>query len=345
LLKRALFFLAALLIATLPYLASAQDDTPVVMRIAFTISATHNTHYWTPLEVLKEQVEKQSKGRLKIELHHRENWESTLETIRMVRNGAIQANTFSDGNLAAVYPPIQVFSIPYLFANREIAWAVLDGPFGQKLIEDMAAKTGLRPLFWIENGGFRNFSNNKRAIHSPADMSGLRIRTMNSPLHVKIVNDLGAKGVPINWGNVYEAIEAGIVDGQENSISTFLIPHLEKVQSYIVLDGHVYSIYTLLMNDAWYQALPDDLKRILQRAKRPAAVANRGLSISNEIYNLNYLQSQGVTITIPSAEEMKLFREKTRPPAIQWLNEHIGKEWVEGALQATAEAEKQLGYQ
>ncbi|WP_029915339.1 DctP family TRAP transporter solute-binding subunit [Pelobacter seleniigenes] len=298
-LKRVLFFLAVPLITTLPHLACAQDDVPVVMRISFTTSVTHNTHYWTPLEVLKEQVEKQSKGRLKIELHDRENWESNLETIRMVRNGAIQANTFTDGNLAAVYPPIQVFSIPYLFANRDIAWTVLDGPFGQKMIEDMAAKTGLRPLFWIENGGFRHFSNNKHAIHSPADMSGLRIRTMNSPLHVKIVNDLGAKGVPINWANVYEAIEAGIVDGQENSISTFLIPHLEKVQSYIVLDSHVYSIYTLLMNEAWYQALPDDLKRIIQRAKRPAAVANRGLSISNEIYNLNYLQSQGVTITIP----------------------------------------------
>lgn len=325
--------------------AFCQSQAPHVMKIASGIPKNDNHFLWTPLEVLKNEVETRSRGRLKVEIYSLTMGKPSAGKIAEVKDGLIQAWAFAGGHAATIYPPLQVLSIPYLFAYREIAWEVLDGPFGQMLIEDMAAKTGLRPLYWTENGGFRHYSNNKRPIHSPADMKGLKIRTMETPLHIKIVSDLGGRPVPITWPKLYEAIESGIVDGQENSIGTFMVPHLENIQSYIVLDAHVYGVYTLLMNDAWYQSLPEDLKIVLNQAKRVSAAVNRGLSVSNEIKGIRYLKARGVDIYKPSEDEMRRFRKLTRKSALDWLNANIGHRWVQGALEATMAAEKKLGYE
>jgi C4-dicarboxylate-binding protein DctP len=314
------------------------------MKIALGSPQKDNRYSWTPFEVLKKEVETRSRGRFKVEIHSQMIGASLVEVFAELKDGLVHARDFAGGHLATIYPPLQVFSIPYLFSHREIAWEVLDGPFGQMLIRDMAEKTGMRPLFWIENGGFRHYSNNKRPIHSPEDMKGLRIRTMGTPLHMKIVSDLGGRPVPISWSKLYEAIESGIVDGQENSIATFMIPQLENIQNHIVLDAHVYGIYTLLMNDAWYQTLPEDLKTVLNQAKRISAAVNRGLSVSNEMSGIRYLRTRGVDIYQPSEDEIRRFRELTRRSALDWLNANIGNEWVQGVLEATAAAEKRLGF-
>lgn len=322
----------------------SQDADTYTMRIAIGNPKQERHYGWTPFEVLQHEVGKRSHGRLTIQLISEVMGASSMDKLVMVRDGVVQGRDFADGHFSTIYPPIQVLSIPYLFANREIAWEVLDGPFGNLLIEDMAKKTGLRPLFWLENGGFRSYSNNKRAIHSPKDMKGLRIRTMESPLHMKIVSDLGGTPVPIDWGEVYNAIDSGIVDGQENSISTFLIPHFEKIQTDIVMDDHVYGTYTVLVNESWYQALPQDLKDLLREVSPIVTNANRGLSVVNEMESLLYLNEQGVNVYTPTLEEKALFKELTQASAITWLQANVGKEWVEQALQAAAEAEKKLRY-
>ena len=317
------------------------------MKIAIGNPAKENHFGWTPFVVFKDEVEHRSKGRLKVAVYSQSLAASfmDMDKVETILDGLVDARDSAGGHLASIYPPIQVLSIPYLFSDRKIAWEVLDGPFGQRLIEDMAQKTGLRPLYWIENGGFRHYSNNKRAVHSPADMKGLRIRTMESPLHMKIVSDLGGRAVPISWGSVYQAIESGIVDGQENSIGTFMIPHLENIQSHIVLDGHVYGIYTLLVNESWYKSLPDDLKAVVNQAKQVSAAANRKLSVANETQGLNCLKNRGVKIYKPSAAQLRMFRQKTQASAIEWLNANVGETWVHAALDAVSNAEKKLRYQ
>ncbi len=343
--KRVAFvILLGLLCICIPFSVFPADDSVHLMKIAIGNPGTSNNYGWTPFEILKTEIEKRSNGRLKVELFAETLGMSSLEMIDMVRSNIVQARDFADGHFSTIYPPIQIFSIPYLFAERDIAWRVLDGPLGTKLIEDMAAQTGLRPLRWFENGGFRHYSNNKKPVHRPADMEGLKIRTMESPLHVKIVSDLGAKGIPIGWPNVYEAIESGIVDGQENSIATFLIPHFENIQSYVVLDGHIYATYTLLINESWYQALPDDLKLVLKQASETALVVNRGLAILNEQESLTYLKSKGIEVYKPTHEEYVQFRQRTRQSAIDWLKQNVGEQWVRAVLTATAAAEKELGY-
>jgi C4-dicarboxylate-binding protein DctP len=175
-------------------------------------------------------------------------------------------------------------------------------------------------------------------------MKGLKIRTMNIPLHMKIVSDLGGSPTPIAWAELYTSLQTGVVDGQENAIATFLIPKLEEVQKYIVLDGHVYSVNTVIINEKWYQSLPADLQEVIQAAQKIALAVNRGLTVTNEIMGMEYLRTKGVEIYKPNKEEKQEFKQLSQESAIQWLKEKIDPAWVDGILEATKQAEKELGY-
>lgn len=322
--------------------AAAQAE--FTMKYAIGNPAVDMTPAWTPHLVLKNEIEARSNGRISVELYPGGQLGGIESTINQVRQNVIQASDPSEGHFATTYPAVQVFSIPYLFLNRDVAWNVLDGPFGQKMIEDMAAKTGIRPLMWSENGGFRHYSTAGTEIHSPADMAGLKIRTMNSPLHMEIVKNLGASPTPIAWAELYTSLQTGVVDGQENAIATFMVPKLEEVQDNIVLDGHVYSVNTVVVSEIWYQSLPDDLKAAVQQAAKISLAVNRGLTVSNEIMGMDYLREQGVNIYAPTLAEKRQFQDATKEPAIAWLKEQIDPMWVDEMLAAVEQAEQELGY-
>lgn len=323
--------------------ANAQDPQ-FTMKYAIGNPADDMTPGWTTHLVFAREIEQRSSGRIKVELYPGGQLGGIESTVNMIRQNIIQASDPSEGHLATTYPPIQVFSIPYQFLNRDVAWRVLDGPFGRKIMDDMAAKTGIRPVMWSENGGFRHYSNSKREIHSPADMKGLKIRTMNSPLHMEIVKSLGASPTPIPWAELYTSLQTGVVDGQENAISTFLVPKLEEVQKYIVTDGHVYSVNSVIISEAFYQSLPDDLKPVIHQSAEVALTVNRGLVLANEIMGMEYLKERGVKIYAPTNEEKRAFRDATRGRAIAWLREKIDPKWVDEIMAATDAAEKELGY-
>ena len=321
--------------------ATAADYT---MKLGLTAPPKDYQHAWTPWVVLKQELEGRTGGKLAVEIFPGGQLGGLSSLVQQVRQGVIEATMASDGSFATTYPPVQVLSLPYLFVNREVAWKVLDGPFGQAMIKDMAAKTGMRPLAWMENGGFRHYSNSKREVRTPADMKGLKIRTMEIPLHMEIVKNLGASPTPIAWKELYTALQTGVADGQENAVPTFLRPKLEEVQKFMVLDGHVYSSFALLVNENWFQALPDDIKTTFEQVTPLVNATVRGLCVANEVMGLEYLAKKGVKVYAPSAAEKKLFRDATQKPAVEWLKKEIGPEWVDKALNAVASAEKELGY-
>ncbi len=299
---------------------------------------------WTTHLVLAKEIERRSHGRIKVELYPNGQLGGIEATVNMVQQNIIQASDPSTGAFATTYPPVQVFSIPYLFPDRDVAWKVLDGPFGKSMIEDMAAKTGIRPLMWSENGGFRNYSNSKRVIHSPADMVGLKIRTMNNPVDMEIVKALGASPTPIPWAELYTSLQTGVVDGQENSITTFMVPKLEEVQKYMTLDGHVYSVNCAIISEKFYQSLPDDLKAVVQQSAYIALAVNRGLVVGNEVSAIDYLEKQGMQIYTPTLKEKQEFKDAVSKPALDWLRQNVDAKWIDGIQNAAKQAEKDLGY-
>jgi TRAP-type transport system periplasmic protein len=314
------------------------------MRYGSATPVTENNFAWTHHEVMKREIEARSGGRIEVEMYPGSQLGGIESLVNQVQDGIIQAADPADGHFASTFPDIQVFGIPYLFVSREVAWRVLDGEFGEMMRDRMAEATGLRPLFWTENGGFRHYTTAGKELRSADDMAGVKMRTMNHPLHMEIARSLGMSPTPVAWGELYTALQTGVVEGQENAIPTFLIPKLYEVQDHMILDGHVYSINTVVVNEEWYQGLPEDLRAAVNQAAKIALTTNRGLSVANEITGRAYLEEQGMKIYDPTAAEKAEFRERAQPPALEWLKTQIDGELIDQMLAAVEEAETHYGY-
>ncbi|HPD91717.1 MAG TPA: TRAP transporter substrate-binding protein DctP, partial [Pararhodobacter sp.] len=149
------------------------------------------------------------------------------DRLAQMRRGVIEMTDAADGNYASIYSDIMILNMPYLFPSEQTAWAVLDGPFGQQMAEGIRAATGIRVLGWWESGGFKHFSAN-RLVETPADMAGLKMRVLG-PLATIPVEAMGASASPVAFGELYTALQTGVVDGQDNSVSVFNLIHLYEV--------------------------------------------------------------------------------------------------------------------
>ena len=292
----------------------------------------------------EDNINRSTGGAFKVEFKHSGVLGGQIETIDQTQEGIIEATTPAIDALAGYFPNLQVLSIPYLFDNPAIAWEVWDSEVGQELFEQMAKETGLRIITIFDNGGYRNFSNNVRPIKKPADMKGLKIRTMESPSPMKMVESLGGSPTPVAWVELYTSLQTGVVDGQENSPATILAGSLQEVQKYYTIDQHTLSTAVIVVSEKWFQSLPDDVKNKVKVAGKVASVAGRGAAYTNNKLAMELL-SEKMEIYYPTSEERAAFREIAQPAVLEWMraNDKIDNQWVDRILKATEEAEKKLG--
>lgn len=336
--------LATLCILTATASLPAYSNDSYEMHIALG-SPEKDFHFsWTPHEVLKNEIEKRSQGRIQVKLYPNSQLGGTESTVKQVRDNVLQGSDASLGHLASVYPNAQILEAPYIFPNREVAWATLDSEFGEKFIEKMAKESNLRPLYWGENGGFRHFSNSKKEIRTPEDMKGLKIRVQTAPTYIKMLNALGASATPIPWAEVYTSLQTGVVDGQENAITTFLTPHFEEVQKFLTLDAHVYSLQTVVVSESWFKSLPLDLQNVIKQSAKVARTVNRGLTVSGELYGFSALEKANVKVYAPTNEEKEQFREAVQAPVIEWMRKKYDANMLDELLSEADKQKEKLGY-
>jgi C4-dicarboxylate-binding protein DctP len=297
-------------------------------------------------ETLLHEIERRSNGQIKTKFYGGGQLGHDEKVLVQAQQGLIQMTDASTGHYGPLYPNIQVFDIPYLFLDRQIAWHVINGKTAKAMQEDMAKKIGLRPLVFRENGGFRNYTNNKRPLRTAADLKGLKIRTMMAPLHMQIVKDLGASPTPIPFLELYSALQLGVADGQENAVATFRYPKLEEVQKYMILDGHVFSIMTYLINEKWLRSLPKNLQTAVFQAAQFAAQVNNGISYVQEGKDIEELREMGIDIYDPPLEVKNEFKRMTQKSAIEWLRKqkNIDSKWIDMLLDEVKQVEIELGY-
>ena len=336
--------LKGLVIGTIAVLA-ASTAFAAEYTMKFSISDTeimeeHFTH--TPLRAFKKEIEEKSDGRIAVNIFWSGQLGKTDAVVNMVATGLVEAIMGADGFASPYDKNVQVLGIPYLFDNRAAAYEVLDGPCGQKLSDSLVKKSGMRAMVWHENGGYRNYSANK-PLTSVEDIKGLKIRTMNNPVHMEIVKSLGASPTPIPWQDLYTALQTGVVDGQENSLAIFRIPKLEEVQKNIIMDGHVYSPGALYFNQQWLDSLPDDLQQIVKTASEHFRDLNREISTKAEAADRAYLESQGVSIYDPTPEQKQQFRDLTQGPALEYIKGNVDPEILSCFLDAAKEANAKHG--
>lgn len=337
-----LFVLFVVFLILFSFLSSSIYAAPIVIKFAH--GGPPN-----PLElpeqsnavVFKDYVESRSGGRIKVEIYPSCQLGSEREMLEGVNLGTIEMANTSEGALAGFYPDILATAVPYAFKNERIAWEVLEGPYGQALRENIRKSTGMRVLAFSDNG-FRNFTNSVRPIHTPSDLKGLKIRTMENPAHMKLVEALGAIPTPIAWAECYNALQAGTVDGQENPVSLIVTQRIYEVNKYTTLDGHIFSIDFIWINEDFYQSLAPDLKQIITDGAIQGTLVQRGMKLLTGTLGVERIKEEGVEVYTPSDKELAQFKEAAQKPVLDWLKTQVNPEAINQFLQAIEEAEKKI---
>ncbi len=288
----------------------------------------------------KSIVEAETGGAVEVKVFPAGQLGGERELVEGTKLGTIQMSMVSAA-IAGYYKEAQVLDIPYLFSSGPVAWKVMDGWFGKEMAEDCLKKTGMRVLAYGETG-FRNFTNSVRLIKSPADMKGLKIRVMESPVYINMVKALGAAPTPIAWPETYSALQQKVVDGQENPVSVILMVKFYEVQKYITLDGHSYGVDFILVNDKFFQTLPKDTQYILQNAAVTAGLVGRGIQQLNSAMGVSTLKEKGMEVYSPNPKERAMFRDAAQKPVIEYVEKQIGRAWIDKLMKAVKEAEAEL---
>jgi len=338
-------FISGIILSGSISLASAKD---YVMKIGLITALKKELHFASSSNIFfKDSVEKLSKGKIKVKLFGASTLGGPRSLLIQTKKGIVQGCDAEGAYLTYFSPLAQILSLPYIFRSEEVAWKVLDinGPFIKDFNKQFIKKTGMRIISMGENGGgFRHFSNNIKEIKCPEDMKGLKIRTMNLPIHMEMIKCLGASPTPVSWTELYTALQTGVVNGQENPISTFKMGRFEEVQKYLILDSHVYGIYCLIINNSWFNKLPRNLQQVIIHAGNITSKVNLGISQYLKNKDLAYIQSKGVKVYFPTQKEKNKFKALVRDKVLNLAKKNVGKKWVNKLLKSIANAEKALGY-
>lgn len=281
-------------------------------------------------------VNSRSGGRIKVTVYGAGSIGAEREYVEGIRGGTVEAGIAS-GVLTNFFPAAAITDIPYLFPSSKVAWDVLDGPFGDKMRALFLQQTGMRALGFAEVG-FRHFTNSVRPIKTPADLKGMKVRVMETPVYVNMLKAVGANPTPIAWTETYTALQTGVVDGQENPIGSILSGKLYEVQKYTTLDGHVYGVDWFIINEKFFQSLPPELQYIVLDSAQISSTVSRGVMNYLNADGLQSLIKAGVQVYSPTEAEMDMFRKAMQPAVIDYLKTKVDPKLIDELLMAVDNA-------
>jgi TRAP-type transport system periplasmic protein len=292
-------------------------------------------------EAFKTYCEGASGGEIKIDLYPANQLGSLDELYEGVKTGVYQLCQ-GDETITGIYDPMLVLSIPYLFPNEYVVMKFFNSPFFKQLSDGFAKKTGVRILA-ATTYGFRCFTNSKRPIKSLDDMKGLKIRVQQNPIMIELVKSLGGAPTPISWGELYSALQQGVVEGEENPPGLVYDSKFYEVQKYITMDEHVLAFNLYYANDKWFQTLPENIKTIFLTGARLGADVEYGLRVyENKVSIAQALQKKGMQVYVPPQSLKDTFKSKSQKPILAWLKKKIDPKLVDQAIKAVSDIEKQV---
>ncbi len=234
------------------------------------------------------------------------------EVLEGLQLGTVEMTIASDGTLTNFVPEVGVLGIPFLLRDKAHARTVLDGEIGKEMLAKFD-DAGLKALAWGEQG-FRHITSNRDPVEAPADLAGLKIRTMENPVHIAAFRALGAAPTPMAWPEVIGALQQGAIDAQENPLSVIVSAKLAEVQKYLTLDGHVYSSTIVLVSPALWGSLDDAQKAAFEKAAADAVVAMRAYVDDADTNGVEALKAAGMQVNELTPEQKAVFREALAEP-------------------------------
>lgn len=245
------------------------------------VSLTH--HYFA------DRVEQLTDGEITVDVFDARQLGDAVESVQSLRNGTIAFVTVSASNLSQVLPAVDMFSLPYLFKNADHYWDYLNSERAQEFVQPLEDK-GIKVLAFIDSGS-RNFFS-EEPIRSVEDVQGKKIRVMASPVQVKTIEAMGGTGVPVAWGELYNALQTGLVDGAENNHPSVVTMKFYEVSDYYTLDEHARIPDMLLMSKSIYDRLSPEQQQAVEKAGDEAEAYMRGAWTMAEQSAMNELQDR-----------------------------------------------------
>lgn len=257
-------------------------------------------------EKFKEMVEKRSNGRLKVEIFHSSQLGGEREMQEMVALGTLE---MSVSGIVVVYEPLfALLEAPFLYRDRDHIKKMQESTVVAELGQALLNK-GIRLVGFYENG-FRNITNSKRPINSPADVKGLKIRTPENLAQLETFKAVGAVATPMAYSELYNALSQGVVDGQENPLQNIWTGKMYEVQKHLAMTGHIYNSAYILANNKFWTGLPADLRKLAEESLREASHFQMDLVANLDKKLIEDLKAKGMQVTYPDQEA---FRKATAP--------------------------------
>jgi tripartite ATP-independent transporter DctP family solute receptor len=327
--SKSTFTLAAILSTGLAITASAET----VIKIGH--GAAESFHMHRALLHFEELVEAGSNGEIDVQIFPSSQMGPDREMIEGVQTGVLEMAIPPSSFFAGWDPAFAVIERPYMYASKEIAFDVLESEAGDSMI-DRVENQGLVGLGWLELG-VRNVTNNVRPIATPADLEGVKLRTMQVPAHVATFEALGANPTPMNFGEVYSALQQGVIDGQENPLAIITSQRFYEVQSHLSTTGHVFAVYMPVISQPFFNSLSDEHQELVRTSMASARAHQAELVSAEEASQLEEIRAAGVEVLELTAEQRQAFADATEGVRLQYRDE-VGAEAYDAWIAAVAAA-------
>lgn len=275
------------------------------------------------LRAFADALEADSPGMFAVEIFDGGVLGDEIAQMELIRAGQVDVVPMGS-DVVEIDNRFAVFDAPFLFPDAGTARAALDGELKDSLGESLRERTGLELLAFGELG-FRMITNNVRPVVTPADLDGLKLRTPGSSTRIMAFETLGAAPTPMSLGEVYLALQQGVLDGQENPFGTIREMSFHEVQDYLSLSRHVYTPITLAMNGAKFDSLSDEEKAAVTAAAAKASEASRGQSDTNTASLLDEFKAAGMNV---NEIDLPAFQAAT-PPIYAAIGEIVGADFME----------------
>ncbi|MEK9609813.1 MAG: TRAP transporter substrate-binding protein [Flavobacteriaceae bacterium] len=286
------------------------------------MSTSHSVHQG--MVYFGEQLEEISGGKFQVQIYPSQQLGTERQCLELLQIGSLDMTKVSAGVLENFSPSIKVFGIPYIFKDKAHTFRVLDGPIGDELLNG-TEKYWLKGLGYYDSGS-RSFYTINKPVEKPNDLEGLKIRVMESQTAIDMVKSFGGSPTPISWGELYTALQQGVVDGAENNPPSFYLSRHYEVCKYYIIDEHTVLPDVVLMSTHIWNTLNEEEQNWIQTALDLSVIEQRRLWMESEQESLEAVKAAGVQVSYPDKSP---FSEMSKSVAEEYGKDPLIKSFID----------------
>lgn len=311
-----------LFVALLSFLSCDNLNSTRIIRLGHGLSTSHSVHQG--MVYFGEQLEEISGGKFQVQIYPSQQLGTERQCLELLQIGSLDMTKVSAGVLENFSPSIKVFGIPYIFKDKAHTFRVLDGPIGDELLNG-TEKYWLKGLGYYDSGS-RSFYTINKPVEKPNDLEGLKIRVMESQTAIDMVKSFGGSPTPISWGELYTALQQGVVDGAENNPPSFYLSRHYEVCKYYIIDEHTVLPDVVLMSTHIWNTLNQEEQNWIQTALDLSVIEQRRLWMESEQESLEAVKAAGVQVSYPDKSP---FSEMSKSVAEEYGKDPLIKSFID----------------